>query len=661
MGTVTTFGLNELNNSINTNGFYLGDLEINQAQIGRVNSMIGGIAGEAAGSLIDKDFSLNVLNLADIMALAGVEEENTSDLGLFEVHMGFDEEGNFTSHSKIGTGGAQISYRDILFDADTVFNNMARIQSINDDTEAAAANRDTMLGIEGRVLDNNDIDFTGRSEIAGLLLYQLDETRSSKSYENLVNLFESTDRLGESYLDSQLAKALDMGDLKGERMLYMLRDQAFNTTGSYDLAEKFFDEGRGLTAFADVKLGESGFDSGYYIKSQYESGTEAVLEDAFNGIVNWFAEDENGNSIIGNANDLLGGDVFDAENHITEMLYSGDFRSIENNLLQIGNYSRILYDAMDTIVNEINGSSVNDRVNEKLGRFAAGLATFKNYLAEHPEIGLDNIEIADFDHEANTCYDEESGYYLPFSISGADDRLYIYTKEGYDYVDVEEAAATGREVGSLRKHEAVDVGMRINETDSRYQLAVGDMDISLYYDNDGLWVNSLGGFLKRETTHNTARSLEFLTRAVLGGNGTVNDNGTIHIDAGYVIGQSGLSDNGYDSVTGPSTGPHSHEITSIKNIYGRYEKSSTWLKNTFSDYVTVTQDAAVFSGIQKSNPVVGDEYLRVKYLWDNRDINSNYFDDYMESKYGIDNADWQDYLKAYYWENYTIYMQGMGN
>ena len=27
---------------------------------------------------------------------------------------------------------------------------------------------------------------------------------------------------------------------------------------------------------------------------------------------------------------------------------------------------------------------------------------------------------------------------------------------------------------------------------------------------------------------------------------------------------------------------------------------------------------------------------------------------------GIDSADWQDYLNAFYWESYTIYMQGMG-
>jgi hypothetical protein len=70
-------------NNIDLKGIETGGAEIIQGlqnNVSKISSTIGGLAGEAVGSLIDGEFSINLLNLADFLAfLPGEQSEGMSD------------------------------------------------------------------------------------------------------------------------------------------------------------------------------------------------------------------------------------------------------------------------------------------------------------------------------------------------------------------------------------------------------------------------------------------------------------------------------------------------------------------------------------------------------------------------------------------------------
>jgi hypothetical protein len=68
------------------------------------------LAGEGVGSLIDGEFSINVLNLTDILS-PFIEDKDLlakMDMGLFSMNFATDENGNFTTTSRINSAGANM-------------------------------------------------------------------------------------------------------------------------------------------------------------------------------------------------------------------------------------------------------------------------------------------------------------------------------------------------------------------------------------------------------------------------------------------------------------------------------------------------------------------------------------------------------------------------
>ena len=94
--TFTTATLGAVNSGIslkNLNGFN----NINKEDIGKLNGLIGSLAGQGVNYLMGDDFTLNVLN-------AGLFTNGQHNSGLLELHLGRDG-----AKMNIGTGGANVS------------------------------------------------------------------------------------------------------------------------------------------------------------------------------------------------------------------------------------------------------------------------------------------------------------------------------------------------------------------------------------------------------------------------------------------------------------------------------------------------------------------------------------------------------------------------
>jgi hypothetical protein len=118
-------------NNIDLQGFDLGGQDIVrglQRNVGKISRTIGGLVGEGVGSLIDGEFSINLLNLADLLAFLPGDKtddmsddffkklqnlKNNSSMGLFELNIGVrpDKAG---IRSRIGTGGAGINIMGLV-------------------------------------------------------------------------------------------------------------------------------------------------------------------------------------------------------------------------------------------------------------------------------------------------------------------------------------------------------------------------------------------------------------------------------------------------------------------------------------------------------------------------------------------------------------------
>jgi hypothetical protein len=131
-------------NNIDLKGIETGGAEIIQGlqnNVSKISSTIGGLAGEAVGSLIDGEFSINLLNLADFLAfLPGEQSEgmsddlfshlqkikNNSSMGLFELNIGVRDD-KAGVRSRIGSGGASINIMGLI----QGFHSLGRLGAIN--------------------------------------------------------------------------------------------------------------------------------------------------------------------------------------------------------------------------------------------------------------------------------------------------------------------------------------------------------------------------------------------------------------------------------------------------------------------------------------------------------------------------------------------------
>jgi hypothetical protein len=127
VGSAVTAGLNDLMPKLNLQGYEADLDEIGVKKLGILSSTIGGLAGELASMAFDGEFTVNLLNLSDIARIFGAGDEAASRLnkGLFEVGIGWDDDGDFGVRSRFGSGGASLNIGGLIGVWD-VFGNVQR-------------------------------------------------------------------------------------------------------------------------------------------------------------------------------------------------------------------------------------------------------------------------------------------------------------------------------------------------------------------------------------------------------------------------------------------------------------------------------------------------------------------------------------------------------
>jgi hypothetical protein len=160
VGSSVTSAVNGAINNVDLQGFDTGGQEIIkslQNNVGKISSTIGGIAGEAFGAILDGEFTLNILNVSDILSFFIPDEKpdgmsqkeydnllrirNRTNIGLLEVGLGFNERNEFGLRSRIGSGGANINITALM----RGFRALGRIDEINTLAIEAKAEEDQRL------------------------------------------------------------------------------------------------------------------------------------------------------------------------------------------------------------------------------------------------------------------------------------------------------------------------------------------------------------------------------------------------------------------------------------------------------------------------------------------------------------------------------------
>jgi hypothetical protein len=141
IGSATTAAINQAMPQVNLQGYERNTEGLGIERIGMFSSTIGGLVGELAGSLIDGEFRVNLLNVSDFARWLGADESLAQSMnqGLLEVGIGFNDRGEFGVRSRIGGGGAALNL-SVMTGLAEAFENVAMVnQEIQDRVDAAKA------------------------------------------------------------------------------------------------------------------------------------------------------------------------------------------------------------------------------------------------------------------------------------------------------------------------------------------------------------------------------------------------------------------------------------------------------------------------------------------------------------------------------------------
>jgi hypothetical protein len=114
--------------------------------------------GELASVAADGEFTMNLLNLSDLMIWfggMGTKEAQNYSMGLFEFGIGVNDEGNLVSRSRFGTGGAKLN----LASNWGVWDQIGSVLNVNRDVQEAEK-------VLEAIRDGGPNTFDGDSEVS---------------------------------------------------------------------------------------------------------------------------------------------------------------------------------------------------------------------------------------------------------------------------------------------------------------------------------------------------------------------------------------------------------------------------------------------------------------------------------------------------------------
>jgi hypothetical protein len=161
VGTASTQMFQDLLPKVDLGDFGI-DLKMDTSKINALGSTLGGLMGELASVAADGEFTMNLLNLSDLMIWfggMGTKEAQNYSMGLFEFGIGVNDEGNLVSRSRFGTGGAKLN----LASNWGVWDQIGSVLNVNKDIKKAQ-------NVRKSIRDGGENTFNGDSEVSADLI-----------------------------------------------------------------------------------------------------------------------------------------------------------------------------------------------------------------------------------------------------------------------------------------------------------------------------------------------------------------------------------------------------------------------------------------------------------------------------------------------------------
>jgi hypothetical protein len=157
VGTASTQMFQDLLPKVDLGDFGI-DLKMDTSKINALGSTLGGLMGELASVAADGEFTMNLLNLSDLMIWfggMGTKEAQNYSMGLFEFGIGVNDQGNLVSRSRFGTGGAKLN----LASNWGVWDQIGSVLNVNRDVQEAEK-------VLEAIRDGGPNTFDGDSEVS---------------------------------------------------------------------------------------------------------------------------------------------------------------------------------------------------------------------------------------------------------------------------------------------------------------------------------------------------------------------------------------------------------------------------------------------------------------------------------------------------------------
>jgi tetratricopeptide (TPR) repeat protein len=272
VGTASTQMFQDLLPKVDLGDFAI-DLRMDTSKINVLGSTLGGLMGEMASVLADGEFTINLLNLSDLMILGGMKtgEAQKYSMGLFEFGIGLNDEGKMVSRSRFGTGGAKLN----LASNWGVWDQIGSVLNVNRDVQEAEKALQS-------IRDGGPNNFDGDSEVSIDLIEMLaaeeDRLRPqvSSSFVTPGPSVESSSTTSEG-LTQTIGEEGNEEELTVEERIQNRIDEYLEKYKQFaEVADKFMETEDGESYFEGLDV----FDSREFVEEMVRSGNEDMIEGA---------------------------------------------------------------------------------------------------------------------------------------------------------------------------------------------------------------------------------------------------------------------------------------------------------------------------------------------------------------------------------------------
>ncbi|TVR30589.1 MAG: hypothetical protein EA404_12245 [Spirochaetaceae bacterium] len=312
-----------------------------------LSSLAGAAAGEGLHYALLGDATLNVVNVADLAAIAGRSWTDASGAPLRHGLIELGVHGNRLTGVALGGAGMDVGVTQLTSAAASV-EQLFLIKKVQFDIDSASAKWHDLVGTTDRALRRDEAFFSGVSPEAGTLAQELERVRRMQSSSNVHTLFlENRSDYPERYMDQQLALALAQQDIEASQFLLATH---FDTSGSFELAYSLYQQG--AVSAAELFATQKAYAGAEHYDSQTYNRRLQLFLDYFAPDLQRAAEATRSDALLG---DMVMADyggnasadpLFDGVVYVGQLLGENDLRGVGSALDAVAELPQVFAEAV---------------------------------------------------------------------------------------------------------------------------------------------------------------------------------------------------------------------------------------------------------------------------------------------------------------------------